>query len=123
MRRLWRGGDAVGCGVGSVRGSGTNGRGGSRDARIRTGTQPLDTLFDELVGERNDRQLLFSTCVDLLATVVCRVNRSVNTAYRAAEAIPVSVAALDQRRQRLPTVAAEELVRHTARKLAPSSPR
>lgn len=80
--------------------------------------EPLDALFDTLLGERDDRRLLFSTCVDLMATVVCRVNRSVNTAYRAAEAIPVSVAALDQRLQRLPTSAAEELVRHTARKLA-----
>ncbi|MBY0461501.1 MAG: hypothetical protein K2V38_29640 [Gemmataceae bacterium] len=32
---------------------------------------------------RGDRELLFSTCVDLMATVVCRVKSSVHAAYQA----------------------------------------
>ena len=79
--------------------------------------QPLDALFEQIVGAREDRQLLFSTCTDLLATVVCRVNRSVNTAYRAAEDIPVTVAALYRRLQRIPIDAGRSLVRHTAERL------
>jgi hypothetical protein len=81
--------------------------------------EPLDALFEELVGVREDRHLLFSTCVDLLAAVVCRVHRSVNTAHRADETIPVSVAALYRRLQRIPLDASQRLVRHTAARLAP----
>ncbi len=33
----------------------------------------LDALFVQSVGRRADRELRFSTCVDLMATVVCRV--------------------------------------------------
>ena len=81
--------------------------------------EPLDTLFEQIVGPRTDRKLLFSTCTDLMARVVCRVNRSVNTAYRADDTIPVSIAALYQRLPRLPLDAGRELVRHTARRLEP----
>lgn len=79
--------------------------------------EPLDDLFEQIVGAREDRRLLFSTCVDLLATVVCRVNRSVNTAYHAAEDLPVTVAAVYRRLQRIPVEAGQALVRQTARRL------
>ncbi|MDB5311862.1 MAG: Transposase domain protein [Gemmataceae bacterium] len=81
--------------------------------------EPLDALFEELVGERADRQLLFSTCVDLMACVVNRVNRSVLASYRAAEDLPVYVSAVYQRLQRMPLEAARQLVRHTAARLEP----
>jgi hypothetical protein len=81
--------------------------------------EPLDAIFEKIVGEREDRQLLFSTCVDLMGTVVTRVNRSINAAYRAAEAVPVSISALYQRLQRMPLEAGRELVRHTAQRLEP----
>jgi len=79
--------------------------------------EPLDDLFEQIVGTREDRQLLFSTCVDLLATVVCRINRSVNTAYRATEDMPVTVAAVYRRLQRIPIEAGQALVRRTAQRL------
>ena len=81
--------------------------------------EPLDAIFEEIVGDREDRQLLFSTCVDLMGTVVTRVNRSINAAYRAAEDVPVSISALYQRLQRMPIKAGRELVRHTAQRLEP----
>ena len=81
--------------------------------------EPLDAIFEEIVGDREDRQLLFSTCVDLMGTVVTRVNRSINAAYRAAEDVPVSISALYQRLQRMPIEAGRELVRHTAQRLEP----
>jgi len=81
--------------------------------------ESLDAIFEEIVGDREDRQLLFSTCVDLMRTVVTRVNRSINAAYRAAESVPVSISAVYQRLQRMPIEAGRELVRHTAQRLEP----
>jgi hypothetical protein len=78
---------------------------------------PLDDLFVRTVGHRDDRQLLFSTCVDLMATVVCRVKPSVHAAYQADDHIPVSVAAVYARLARVPSAAGRELVRHTAERL------
>src|SRR3954470_9041126 len=58
----------------------------------------LDALFDRTVGPRDDRRLLFSTCVDLMATAVCRVKPSVHAAYQADDHVPVNVTALYARR-------------------------
>jgi hypothetical protein len=79
----------------------------------------LDDLFVRVAGERDDRELLFSTCVDLMATVVCRVKPSVHAAYQANDHIPVSVAAVYARLTRVPTTAGRQLVRHTAERLGP----
>jgi Transposase DDE domain len=79
----------------------------------------LDALFVRTAGHRDDRQLLFSTCVDLMATVVCRVKPSVHAAYQADGHIPVNVTALYARLARVPAAAGRELVRHTADRLAP----
>jgi len=80
---------------------------------------PLDDLFVRTVGHRDDRELLFSTCVDLMATVVCRVKPSVHAAYRAQDHIPVNVTAVYARLARVPTDAGRSLVRHTADRLGP----
>jgi hypothetical protein len=79
----------------------------------------LDGLFARIAGEREDRELLFSTCVDLMATVVCRVQPSIHAAYQADDHLSVSVAALYARLARVPTAAGRELVRHTADRLGP----
>lgn len=79
----------------------------------------LDALFETVVGPRDDRRLLFSTCVDLMATVVCRVNPSIHAAYQADDHLPVQVTALYARLARVPATAGRELVRHTADRLAP----
>jgi hypothetical protein len=80
---------------------------------------PLDDLFDRAAGPRDDRRLLFSTCVDLMAAVVCRVQPSVHAAYRASDHLPVSVATLYNRLARVPAAAGRDLVRHTADRLGP----
>lgn len=79
----------------------------------------LDALFDRTVGRRGDRRLLFSTCVDLMATVVCRVKPSVHAACQADDHLPVSVTALYARLARVPAAAGRDLVRHTADRLGP----
>src|SRR5947208_14180538 len=80
---------------------------------------PLDVLFVRTVGHRDDRRLLFSTCVDLMATVVCRVKPSVHAAYQADDHLPVNVTAVYARLARVPAAAGRELVRHTADRLGP----
>src|SRR3954470_21077836 len=80
---------------------------------------PLDDLFVRTVGHRDDRELLFSTCVDLMAAVVCRVKPSVHAAYQADDHVPVNVTAVYARLARVPTAAGRELVRHTAERLGP----
>src|ERR1700710_1316625 len=77
----------------------------------------LDARFDRTVGHRDDRRLLFSTCVDLMATVVCRVKPSIHAACRSNDHLPVSVATLYDRLARVPAAAGRELVRHTADRL------
>ena len=79
----------------------------------------LDALFDDVTGQRKDRQLLFSTCVDLMTTVVCRVKPSINAAYEADDHITVSVSAVYRRLSRLRTAAGRQLVQHTAARLEP----
>ncbi len=80
---------------------------------------PLDDLFVRTVGHRDDRELLFSTCVDLMAAVVCRVKPSVHAAYQADDPIPVNVTAVYARLARVPATAGRERVRHTAERLGP----
>ena len=79
----------------------------------------LDALFEQTVGPRDDRRLLFSTCVDLMATVVCRVKPSIHAAYQAHDHLPVNVTALYARLARVPMTAGRALVRHTADRLGP----
>jgi hypothetical protein len=80
---------------------------------------PLDDLFVRTVGHRDDRELLFSTCVDLMAAVVCRVKPSVHAACQAEDHLPVHVTAVYARLARVPATAGRDLVRHTARRLEP----
>src|SRR5262245_42959851 len=54
--------------------------------------QALDALFERCAQAQYTRDLLFSTTVDLLAAVVCRVRPSVHAAYQASDQeIAVSV--------------------------------
>lgn len=54
----------------------------------------LDARFVRIAGDRDDRQLLFATGDDRMATVVCRVQPSVHAAYRADDHRSVSVSAV-----------------------------
>ena len=55
----------------------------------------LDALFNRTAVHQYERELLFSTMVDLVSLVVCRVSKSVHAAYvRKKEEVGVSVRAL-----------------------------
>lgn len=80
----------------------------------------LDDLFGRVAVEQYEHELLFSTCVDLMATVVCRTHRSVNAAYHAsASAIGVSIQAVYDKLAGVEPATSAELVRHTAARLEP----
>lgn len=82
--------------------------------------EALDELFGQTALRQYERELLFSTCVDLMAGVVCRTHRSVNAAYQASsEVVGVSVQSLYEKLARIEPPTAAELVRHTARRLEP----
>ena len=80
--------------------------------------EAVDGLFGRVADEQYERELLFSTCVDLMATVVCRTHKSVNVAYqRAQPAVGVSVQALYDKLKGIEPQTSAELVRHTAQRL------
>ena len=82
--------------------------------------QCLDALFEKTAQRQYTKDLLFSTTVDVMALVVCRVRPSVNAAYQARkEEIGVSVRALYGKLQCLEIGVSAALVRHTARRLEP----
>ena len=79
----------------------------------------LDALFAQTASPCSERQLLFSTCVDLMTTVVCRIKPTIHAAYQANDHISVSVSAVYRRLARVSTDAGRQLVRHTAERLEP----
>ena len=82
--------------------------------------QAIDALFDRTAERQYTRTLLFSSVVDLMGTVVAKIQPAVNAAYRAkAEALGVSLRAVYDKLERLEPGLSAELVRHTARTLKP----
>lgn len=80
--------------------------------------QRLDRLFERTAQRQYHRELLFSTCVDLMAMVVAGTRKSVNDAYRAlADDVTVSVRAVYDKLSKLEPVISEALVRETAFRL------
>jgi hypothetical protein len=80
----------------------------------------VDALFEKTAQRQYTRELLFSTIVDVMALVVCRVRPSVNAAYQARrEEIGVSVRALYDKLQCLEPEISAALVRDTAQRLEP----
>ena len=57
--------------------------------------QAIDALFDRTAERQYTRTLLFSSVVDLMGTVVAKIQPAVNAAYRAkADALGVSLRAV-----------------------------
>lgn len=74
----------------------------------------LDRLFEAAAKEQYTRELLFSTVVDLMSLVVCRVHPSVHAAYIARKKqMPVTVRALYDKLNRVEPETSRALVRHT----------
>lgn len=77
--------------------------------------EKLDAIFHNTAVEQYTRELLFSTQVDILSTVVCRIHRSVHAAYVEKRAqIPVSIQSLYNKLNHTEPDICRALVRHTA---------
>jgi hypothetical protein len=80
----------------------------------------LDALFENTAEAGYTRELFFSTTVRLMSEVVLGVSPSVHAAYQdASYAIPVSVTAVYDKLKGIETEVSAELVRDSARQLAP----
>jgi hypothetical protein len=80
----------------------------------------LDTLFDATAQRQYTRELLFSTVVSILSLVVCNIRPSVSTAIKAFEKqIGVSRVAFYSKLNGMEPCVSQELVRYSARELAP----
>jgi IS4 transposase len=82
--------------------------------------QALDQLFEATAQRQYTRTLLFSSIVDLMGTVVCRIRPSINAAYKKhAPVLGVTRKAVYDKLDRLEPEIAAALVRHTATALEP----
>ena len=80
----------------------------------------LDLLFELAAQKQYTKELLFSTTVDIMAAVACRIHPSVHAAYQAdIDRVGVSVRALYDKLAHTETALSEELVRDNARVLKP----
>ena len=80
----------------------------------------VDALFRRHAKRQYEKELLFSTMVDVMALVVCRMQPSVNKAYAAMrEQIPVSLTALYAKIDGVEVGTSEALVAHSAEQLRP----
>jgi hypothetical protein len=80
----------------------------------------LDALFRKHAKRQYEKELLFSTMVEVMALVVCRMQPSVNQAYAMMrEQIPVSLTALYAKIDGVEVGTSEALVAHSAERLRP----
>ena len=78
-------------------------------------SEKLDALFRRSAVVQYERELLFSTLVDLVGLVVCRVSDSVHAAYvRKRAQVSVSIRALYDKLSRVEVSTSRALVQHTA---------
>jgi hypothetical protein len=80
----------------------------------------IDQLFTDTAEQQYTRELLFSSIVDLMGEVVCRIRPSVHASYQAEPAkFGVSLRAVYDKLEHTEPGVSAALVAHTARKLAP----
>jgi IS4 transposase len=80
----------------------------------------VDRLFEEVAEVQYTRKLLFSSVVDLMSLVVCRIKPTIHAAYTARRAaVGVSVKAVYDKLDRVEVPISEALVGTTARRLEP----
>ena len=82
--------------------------------------QMLHELFDDVAERQYTRDLLFSSIVEMMSLVVCRIQPSINAAYQK-NAVPISVSlqAIYRKLNRIETATASALVRKSDERLAP----
>ena len=84
------------------------------------GADALDLWYERTAQKQYTRDLLFSTVYDLMSQVIFRIQPSVHAAYRAHEAqVGTSVVSVYNKLQEIETYTSAELVRYSARQLAP----
>jgi hypothetical protein len=82
--------------------------------------QPLDQLFTATAHKQYTKELLFSTLVEIMGTVVCRIRPSLHAAYQARpQSLPVSLKAVYAKLERLEPGVSAALVRYTATQWGP----
>jgi hypothetical protein len=75
----------------------------------------LDALFNRTAKRGYERELLFSTTVDLMSLVVCGKAQHVQSAYKQIhERVPVTLKSVYEKLQHIETAVSAELVRHVA---------
>src|SRR4051812_34812309 len=80
--------------------------------------EALDGIFAEHAELQYKRELLFSSVVDLMGLVVCKVQPAVSAAYRAVkDTLPVSLTALYDKINGIEGNVTAALVRHTGERL------
>lgn len=78
----------------------------------------LDALFARCAERQYARELLFSSVVDTMGLVVCKIHPSINAAYqKVAETLPVSLTSLYNKINGLEPAVVGALVNHTAGRL------
>jgi hypothetical protein len=83
-------------------------------------SKALDDLFDCTADRQYHRELLFSSCVDLMSLVVSRTHPSINAAYQASAAeIGVSLKSVYTKLTNVEPMTSAALLRHTVDRLAP----
>src|SRR4051794_31686178 len=82
--------------------------------------QILDQLFEDVARKQFTNKLLFSTVVDLMSAVVCRIRPSIHAAFQArAETVGASIDAVYDKLDGTETVVSTALVHSVADRLAP----
>ena len=80
----------------------------------------LDDLFERTADKQYHRELLFSTCVDLMGLVVSRTHKSINAAYQASPAeIGVTIKAVYSKLANIEPTTSTALVQHTVQRFSP----
>jgi hypothetical protein len=83
--------------------------------------QFLDELFENFAEKQFTNKLLFSTVVDLMSVVVCRIRPSIHAAFQArAETVGASIDAVYDKLDGTETVVSAALVHAVAARLAPA---
>jgi IS4 transposase len=82
--------------------------------------QVLDQLFEEIARKQFTNKLLFSTVVDLMSVVVCRIRPSIHAAFQArAETVGATIDAVYDKLDGTETAVSAALVHTVAARLAP----
>ena len=80
----------------------------------------IDQLFEDFAERQYTRKLLFSSIVDLMSVVVCRIRPAIHAAYQAhAEIIDASIKAVDDKLDHTEPVLSAALVHSTAERMEP----